>query len=127
MPRIVLRKETPKPSGWGGDPVYIAYFVFFNPLKNDIFNKEIVFATDNCVDGHYIIWASGGTRGGRNSVGIVHDLKEIELKAYEIAKGLAQKRAPHESYGWYNEHHGVPFVDETQRAKESKLVVAITD
>ena len=77
----------------------------------------IVVTPDKKIDGHYLILLLNGTRCKLPSfhkvIGVIDRLDEAEQRTYNLAKRLAQERANEETYGWYNDKSGVPFVDNT--------------
>lgn len=101
-------------------------YQFYNPLRNDVFNQEIVCTPSSPVDEHWLIWKGKRMWNGGveliNVIGVTSD--NVEQRTYNLAKKLAEQRAENEVYGWHNDKRGIPLVDETSRAKESALVVA---
>ncbi|MBS3091608.1 hypothetical protein J4217_04145 [Candidatus Pacearchaeota archaeon] len=123
-PRIVLQERKPERNdGYK----YISAFKFFNPLRDDVWNTIVVATPEKPIDGKYVILLLENRAQVRiehvhGVIGIVDECENVEQRTHDIAKKLAEQRAKVETYGWYNDKRGVPFADETSRAKESILV-----
>ena len=68
------------------------------------------------IDGHWLVWLipyqnSAGYREPR-VIAVIHKLEDIPTKTYEAARKYAEMRA---------RISGHPFIDQTERGKESKL------
>ena len=126
-PAIVLERRKPEPHD---THEFISGFEFYNPLRDDIFNRVVVATPNKKIDEHYLILLFNGSNCKieriSEVIGVVEKYEQVEQRTYNIAKKLAQERAKKETYGWYNDKGGVSFVDNTahQRENELELVLA---
>ncbi|MBS3091050.1 hypothetical protein J4217_01210 [Candidatus Pacearchaeota archaeon] len=120
--QIVLERRNPEPND---AYKFASSFIFYNPLRDDIYNKITIATPDQVIDGHYLTIAFNGFSLGipiiGNVVGIIDRREDVEQRTYDLAKRLAQARAENESYGWYHDKRGVPFVDNIQEHKKERL------
>ncbi|MEK6927207.1 MAG: hypothetical protein AABX11_02140 [Nanoarchaeota archaeon] len=107
----------------------ISDFVFYNPLRDDIYNRTRVFTPDLKIDGLYLIILSNGAGFSISQVqgviGVVDNFADVERRTYELARKLAEERAKNETYGWYNDKRGVQFTDNTSKPERERLELAV--